>query len=145
MEFFQQLWHTLTQVHPFHPMLVHFPIALTGAAAFFILLALILKSWELEQVAFANMALASLSTVAAGVTGIMDNVNTYEGIAPNANAKIMLAALLLLLTAGTSLVRWRTPNLFQRPARVWYVAAILVSFGISLVLAYLGGVILYGV
>lgn len=145
MEFFQQLWHTLTQVHPFHPMLVHFPIALTGAAAFFILLALILKSWELEQVAFANMALASISTAAAGVTGIMDNVNTYEGTAPNANAKIMLAALLLLLTAGTSLVRWRTPNLFQRPARVWYVAAILVSFGISLVLAYLGGVILYGV
>lgn len=144
MEFFQQLWHTLTQVHPLHPMLVHFPIALTGAAAFFILLAVILKSWELEQVAFANLALASLSTIAAGVTGVMDNVNTYEGAAPNASAKIVLATLLFALTLGTSIIRWRTPDLFKRPARIWYILAILASFAIALVLAFLGGVILYG-
>jgi len=144
MEFLQRIWHALTQLHPLHPMFVHFPIALTGAASFFILLALILKSWELEQVAFANLALASIGTVAAGITGYMDNINNYTGTAPNASWKIFLATLLFLITAGTSLVRWKTPNLFQRPARVWYIAAILTSFAISLVLSFLGGVILYG-
>ncbi len=39
MDFIEKVIHALTTVHPIHPMLVHFPIALTGAASFFILLA----------------------------------------------------------------------------------------------------------
>lgn len=31
MDFFTRLIHALTQVHPLHPMIVHFPIANTGA------------------------------------------------------------------------------------------------------------------
>ena len=39
MEFINRFIHAITELHPIHPMIVHFPIALTGAAFLFILLA----------------------------------------------------------------------------------------------------------
>ena len=40
MDLINRIIHALIEVHPIHPMVVHFPIALTGAGLFFILLAL---------------------------------------------------------------------------------------------------------
>jgi uncharacterized membrane protein len=57
MDFINRLIHALTELHPTHPMFVHFPIALTGAAFFFILLAYWRKSASLEQAAFAKRLL----------------------------------------------------------------------------------------
>ena len=146
MDLFFQIIHALTELHPIHPMLVHFPIGLTGGGALFILLALIYKKPALETAAFANIALASLGTLAAGAAGIYDNNINYEGLAPNATAKIVLATILLIITAWTALARWRNPDLFTSVrARPYYVAAYLVSFALALVLAFLGGVILYGI
>ena len=144
MELINRIIHALTEVHPTHPMVVHFPIALTGAAFLFILLAAWRNSASLEQAAFANIVLASLGTVAAGITGYLDNLKNYLGDAPNAGTKIILAITLFLLTAGISIVRFRNPNLFQQGNRFLYVAAYGVCFAIALVLAFLGGVILYG-
>lgn len=144
MEFIDRVIHALTELHPTHPMLVHFPIALTGAAFLFILLAYWRNSAALEQTAFANIVLASLGTIAAGVTGVIDNIKNYVGDAPNAGTKIVLAMVLLVLTAGISIVRYRNPDLFQRGNRFLYIASYGVSFAIALVLAFLGGVILYG-
>ena len=145
MDLIRQIFHALTELHPLHPMIVHFPIGLTGAAAFFILLALFVRNPQLEIAAFANIALASLATLVAGITGILDNNATYEGQAPNAAAKIVLATALLLITAGTAYARWRRPDLFEsRTSRPLYVAAYFLSFAIALVLGFLGGIILYG-
>jgi len=144
MEFINRLIHALTEVHPTHPMLVHFPIALTGAAFLFILLAYWRNSAALEQTAFANIVLAALGTIAAGITGYMDNIKNYVGDAPNAGTKIILASILFILTVGISLVRFRNPDLFQKGNRFLYIASYGVSFAIALVLAFLGGVILYG-
>lgn len=144
MEFINRVIHALTEVHPTHPMVVHFPIALSGAAFLFILLAAWRNSSSLEQAAFANIVLAFLGTIAAGATGIMDNINNYEGAAPNAGTKIILAITLFLLTGGVSLIRFRNPGLFQKGNRFLYVASYGISFAIALVLAFLGGVILYG-
>jgi len=144
MELIQRIITALTELHPLHPMLVHFPIALTGAGALFILLAAWKKSQTLEQTAFANIVLASLGTIAAGITGMMDNMNTYDGAAPNASWKMILALALFIITAWTSIARWRNPNLFTSRAKALYIAAYLVSFLIAIVLAFLGGVILYG-
>ena len=144
MEFINRLIHALTQVHPTHPMIVHFPIALTGSAFLFILLAYWKKSSSLEQTAFANIVLASISTVVAGLTGYMDNIKNYEGAAPNASTKIILATTLFILTATISIVRYRNPDLFQKSNPFLYAASYGLSFGIALVLAFLGGVILYG-
>lgn len=145
MDFFSRLITALTVTHPLHPMIVHFPIALTGAAAFFILLALWKRSVMLEQAAFANIALASVSTLVAAATGMMDNISNYDGAAPNASIKIALAILLLILTSATAILRARNPNLFETPSsKPWYVAAYFTSFGLAAVLGFLGGVILYG-
>ena len=144
MELINRVIHALTEVHPTHPMVVHFPIALSGAAFLFILLAAWRRSSALEQAAFANIVLAFLGTIAAAVTGIMDNAKNYDGAAPNAGTKIILATTLFLLTGGISLFRFRNPNLFQQGNRFLYIASYGLSFAIALVLAFLGGVILYG-
>jgi uncharacterized membrane protein len=144
MAFLKELIHALTQVHPLHPMFVHFPIALTGAAFLFILLAYWRKNPMLEQAAFANISLAALSTVVAGITGYMDNIKNYSGTAPNANIKIILAITLFIITSNVSIIRYRNPQLFDTGNRILYIAAYGISFAIALVLAFLGGVILYG-
>lgn len=144
MDFFNRLFVAVTQLHPTHPMIVHFPIALTGAAFLFILIAYWRNNASLEQAAFANISLAAVSTIAAGVTGYMDNIKNYVGDAPNASAKMLLATILFFLTTGISITRYRNPGMFQKANRVLYAGAYGLSFAIAIVLAFLGGVILYG-
>jgi uncharacterized membrane protein len=144
MDFLNRLVIALTEVHPTHPMFVHFPIALTGAAFLFILLAWWRNSAALEGAAFANIALAAVSTIAAGITGYLDNLKNYLGDAPNAGAKMILAMALFLLTSGITIIRYRTPQIFQKGNRLLYAGAYGLSFTIALVLAFLGGIILYG-
>jgi len=144
MEFINRIIRAITELHPTHPMFVHFPIALTGAAFLFILLAYWRRNSFFEQAAFANIVLAAISTVFAGITGYLDNIKNYVGDAPNANTKIILAILLFLLTTGLSIVRYRNPEMFQKPNRILYIACYGISFAIALMLAFLGGVILYG-
>ena len=143
MDFLSRLITALTETHPIHPMIVHFPIALTGAALFFILLALWKNKEFFEQTAFANMALAAVSTIAAGLTGLYDNLVNYVGEAPNAGLKIILAVVLFVVTTVTAIARWKNPNLFNTSKAI-YVSTYLVSFALAIVLAFLGGVILYG-
>ena len=144
MEIINRIIHALTELHPTHPMFVHFPIALTGAAFLFILLAYLRNNSSLEQTAFANNVLAAISTVVAGVTGYLDNIKNYVGEAPNASTKIILAIVLFLLTTGISIIRFRNPDMFRTSNRILYIASYGISFAIALVLAFLGGVILYG-
>ena len=143
MDLINRIIHALTQTHPIHPMVVHFPIGLTSAALLFILLALWKNKEFFEQAAFANIALATVSTVVAGITGMYDNQINYVGEAPNAGLKMILAIALFLITTITAIVRWRNPDLFEK-SKALYVGAYFVSFGLAITLAFLGGVILYG-
>jgi len=145
MNLIKGIIHALTQVHPPHTMVVHFPIALTGAALFFILLALWKRSKILEQVAFADIALAAVSTIVAAILGIRDNLVFYNGIAPNHIAKIILAITLFIITTVTAIARWRNKDLFYtKSTKALYVAAYFVSFAIAAVLGFLGGIIVFG-
>ena len=143
MTLIQTIIHALT-VHPIHTLLVHFPIALTTTAFFFILLALIKKSDLLEKIAFANLSLAAVSTIVAGAAGIMDNAKYYGGLAPNHITKIILASTLFVLSSTTAIIRWKNPNLFHSRAKWFYVLMFFIFFAIASVLGYLGGVIVYG-
>lgn len=145
MDFIGRVFYDLTQAHPIHTLIVHFPIALVSAALFFILLALWRHSDALEQVAFANIALAAVSTVVAGITGMLDNIRYFQGGAPNAPVKIVLAGILFAITAIMSVARWRNPGLFHSmPQKIYYIAGYVVSFLLVATLGFLGGVILYG-
>ena len=74
----------------------------------------------------------------------MDNIKNYLGEAPNASTKIILATTLLILTTSISIVRYRNPEIFAKGNRALYISAYGISFAIAIVLAFLGGVILYG-
>ena len=144
MDFFNRLIVALTELHPTHPMIVHFPIALTGAAFLFILIASWKKNPTFEQAAFFNIVLAAISTIVAGITGYIDNINNDVGEAPNASIKVFLAITLFILTTSLSIIRYRNPEIFTKGNRALYIAAYGTSFIIAIVLAFLGGVILYG-
>lgn len=143
MELINRIIHAITELHPLHAMFVHFPIALTGAAFLFILIALWRKNRALEQAAGFNMVLAAISTFFAGATGVYDNNLNYDGLAPNASLKLALGLILSVITVGLVILRWRKPDLFSRYLPI--IALLYgLSFGIALVLGFLGGVILYG-
>ena len=59
MDFFDRLITALTETHPIHPMVVHFPVALTGAGLFFILLALWKNKEFFEKIANKNIAFST--------------------------------------------------------------------------------------
>ena len=145
MDLILRIFHDITQVHPPHTLFVHFPIALISAALFFILVAMWKKSKVLEQVAFANTALAAVSTIVTLFFGIRDNIVFYNGGAPNHIAKIILASILFVLTSITAITRWRNKELFyDKSTKALYVASYFVNFAIVSVLGFLGGIILFG-
>lgn len=145
MDFFNRLFTAILETHPLHTPTTHFPIALTGVAFLFLLLALWRRSEFLERAAFFNMTLAALSTILAAGTGMRDNLVRYEGEAPFASVKIFLAVSLLLLTLALTISRWRKQEILWTPGTmVLYVAGFGGSFAIAAVLGFLGGVILYG-
>ena len=145
MDFLNRLFTAVFESHPWHVPTTHFPIALTGAAFLFLLLALWKRSEFLERAAFFNMALAALTTILAGASGIRDNLVRYEGEAPYAALKIFLAVSLLLLTLTLTISRWRKQEILWTPGTmVLYVAGFGGSFAIAGLLGFLGGIILYG-
>jgi uncharacterized membrane protein len=143
MAFITQLMHALV-TQPIHPLFVHFPIALTGAALFFLLLALWKKNEILEVIAFADISLAAVSTIVTAIAGIRDNFVFYNGGAANHVAKYILATLLFLVTSATAILRWRNPKIFQSHGKAIYITGYFVSFALAAVLGFLGAVIVYG-
>ena len=56
---------------------------------------------------------------------------------------IFTAIALFILTTVTAVARWKNPDIFQK-SKPLYVSAYFLSFALAIVLAFLGGVILYG-
>ncbi len=143
MDFINRLIYALTESHPIHAMVVHFPIALTGAAALFILLALWKKDDFFERAAFANIALAMLGTIIAALTGIYDGQRNYGGGGPHGRVRVILSSFLFLITHRLTGLPWEKPNLLKK-AKIFYPNAHFITFFLSLIFGLLGGVILYG-
>ncbi|NPV56245.1 MAG: hypothetical protein HPY76_06180 [Anaerolineae bacterium] len=145
MDFITRVFNAITQLHPLHPITVHFPIGLTAAAALFVLLALITRKKALEQAAYFNIIFAAASSVLAIATGMRSNLINYDGGAPNALVKVVLGVLLMLILLAAILARRRNPDLlWSKQGGALYAAAYFASFAIALTLGFLGGVILYG-
>jgi len=145
MDFITRFANAILEVHPLHSMTVHFPIALTGAALLFLVLALWRRNEVLEQAAFYLIALSAVGTIVAGLTGYRDNIVRFEGNAPLISVKIFLAMTLFMLTAIVTVSRWRNREILWKPATmVLYLAGFAGSFLLATTLGFLGGVILYG-
>lgn len=145
MDVIGQIINAILNVHPLHSPIVHFPIGLTGGALVFIVLARWRRNESMEHAAFYMIALAALSTIAAGVTGMRDNLVRFEGSAPLVLPKIILAITLFSLTTVTAVSRWRNREVLWSPrTTVLYMGAFAGSFLIAVTLGFMGGVILYG-
>ena len=145
MDFVARLINTIIDVHPLHTPTTHFPIALTGAALLFLILALWRRSESLERAAFYSITLAAISTIVAGLTGYRDHLVRFDGDTPLANVKIFLGITLFLVTAVAVVSRWRKPEILWTPTTmVLYLSVFAASFILAAVLGFIGGVILYG-
>jgi uncharacterized membrane protein len=145
MAFLERVVNALVNLHPWHTLTVHFPIALAAVALLAVVLALWRRSELFEKFAYFSIVLAAAATAVAGLAGLRDNLVHFDGAAPYMNIKIFLAVSLLLLTTVTALSRWRTPGLlWNPPTRILYVAAFVGSFLLVMVLGFVGGAILYG-
>lgn len=145
MDVIGQIINAILNVHPLHSPIVHFPIGLTGGALVFIVLARWRRNESMEHAAFYMIGLAAISTIAAGVTGMRDNLVRFEGNAPLVLPKIILAITLFSLTTVTAVSRWRNREVLWSPrTTVLYMGAFAGSFLIAVTLGFMGGVILYG-
>jgi uncharacterized membrane protein len=145
MDIFTNLYNTIFEVHPLHTPTTHFPIALTGTAFLFLLLALWRRNESLERAAFYVITLAAISTLVAGFTGVRDNIVRFDGDAPMANVKIFLGITLFIITTIVAVVRWRKTEVLWTPSTmILYVSAFAISFLLAGVLGFIGGGILYG-
>jgi uncharacterized membrane protein len=141
-----QIVNAIVNIHPWHSMVVHFPIGLTGAALLFIVLARWRRSDSLEHAAFFVITLAAISTIVAAVTGVRDNLVRFDGAAPYVPIKIVLGITLFVLTTVMAATRWRRREVLWNPATtVLYLAGFAGSFLLAITLGFLGGVILYGI
>jgi uncharacterized membrane protein len=140
-----QIILAITVVHPWHTLVVHFPIALTGAALLFVVLAAWRRSGWLEHAAYFSLALAAISTIPAGLTGLRDHIVRYDWTAPLVGQKIFLALSLLALATVTVLSRrGRRDLLWESSTSVLYIAAFAGCFGLAVILGFLGATIIYG-
>ena len=145
MEFVNRVVNAVVHLHPWHALIVHFPVALTAVGLLFIFLALWRRSERYEYFAFLNMVLVAISTPVAGLAGLRDHFVRFGGETPHVNAKIFLGSSLLLLASVTALARYRKTDVLWNPSsRILYVSAYVGGFLLATVLGFIGGVILYG-
>jgi uncharacterized membrane protein len=145
MEFVNRVVTALVDLHPWHVLTVHFPIALSTVGLLAILLALWRRSDLFERFAYFNVSLVAISTAFAGLVGLRDHFVRFEGETPYVNIKIFVGISLLLLSSVTAVARRRNPDLlWNGSSRLLYIAAYVVCFLMAAVLGFVGGSILYG-
>lgn len=135
----------LESLAPFHPRLVHFPIALSLAGAFFVVLGLLRRQERWIGYGQTTLLLGWLSIMAAVVSGLIDQTSAPNNAAVAAviNQHIT-AGIALVITVGLALY-WplRNKRLWSSPARWGYVALLVVIVVLVLIEAWLGGKLVY--
>lgn len=132
---------------PFHPRMVHFPIALALVGALFAALGLLRRNqgwWRYGQI---SLLLAGLGTLAAGITGLVDQAQAPQdpAVAALINAHIT-AGILLGVAVGLALywpLRNKHLSAGDGPARWGYLALLAVIVVLVLVEGRLGGQLVY--
>ena len=135
-----------------HPMVVHFPIALTLTAALFLIAAKVLRSEPLAAtlatIGTWNLcvgAVAALFALASGLAGVLDlQVGAAAHAAISTHVKWAMFTSLALILAAV----WRGAGSAQQSRPSWLFVVVLSAICVALsVTGYLGGenVYRYGV
>jgi uncharacterized membrane protein len=135
----------LEALAPFHPRVVHFPIALSVVGALFIVLGLVRRQDRWTGYGQVSLLLGWLGIMAAIVTGLIDQgaVPQEAGAVAVLNQHIT-AGIALVIAVGLALY-WplRNKRLWSSPARWGYIALLAVIVVLVMVEGWLGGKLVY--
>lgn len=128
--------------HPFHPMLIVFPLGLLGTAAIFDILSLFIKAPVLSVVSFWMIAAGIVGGLLAAIFGFLD----WLGLESGTRAKTVGGwhglgnfTIVVLFAVSWLLRRGEPGNVPTTPALVLS----LVGFALSLITGWLGGEMVY--
>jgi len=137
----------LTFIGKFHPLVIHFPIALILTALFFTVLSIILKSSIFDTISIYLIYLAALSGVVAAVLGLIAGSNvTYPSfLISSFEWHRILGISTSLVAITTAYFGYR--QLSHKPAGgVWLYRLVLLTNAIIVSVAgHLGATLVYGV
>ncbi len=128
-----------------HPLVVHFPIALLMASAFFEVIAYWKKREGFEKAAKWNLALGVLTGIAAVVSGLLaeEGVPQFPVIHETLERHETLAFVTLGLFAILFLWRFFKDGKFFARWRTFYIALAVIGILILGATAYYGGELVY--
>jgi uncharacterized membrane protein len=135
----------VTSAAPLHPILVHFSVALTTAAALFDFAGLVFHRDSLADAAWWTLALAALLTIGTVVTGIRSRLTLplEEGPARSyLRTHMALGPMFLGLLLATTI--WRA-RLWEQggPVSIIYVAAMGALLLLLAVVGWIGGELVF--
>jgi uncharacterized membrane protein len=134
----------LHPVNAFHPIMVHFPIALFFVSLALDLLGMIRKDSALHVAGFYNLAIALLSALASLVTGYIAFLRLhfpFEGITRN---HIILALSTTVLMAILYAIRVHRHEKMSTGARVLYLIVGMIGVVTLALVGHYGGEMVYG-
>jgi uncharacterized membrane protein len=130
---------------PFHPRVVHFPIALSIVGALFIVAGMIRRQDRWTGYGQITLLLGWLGIMAAVVTGLIDQTNAPQNatVAAVINQHITVG-IALLIAVGLALY-WplRNKKGWSSSARWGYVALLVAIVVLVVVEGWLGGKLVY--
>lgn len=135
---------------PFHPRLVHFPIALLVTGVVLVLLHLWRREpWHgisFERTGFASLVLGWLTIVPAVITGLIDqNAIAIDAPARNVSNMHITAIVVTWIVFGLAIyLRIRRRQIMDDPRSRWlYIGLLLAGLAGLLVAGELGGQLTY--
>jgi uncharacterized membrane protein len=135
----------LEALAPFHPRLVHFPIALALAGVFFVVLGSLRRQDRYRACGQLILLLSWFGIMAAVVSGLVDQSFAPQDAAVTAVLDQHITAGIALLVAVGLALYWplRNKGLWSRGARWGYFGLLGVIALLVIVEAWLGGKLVY--
>ena len=135
----------LETLTPFHPRVVHFPIALSIVGALFIMIGTLRRQERWAGYGQVSLLLGWLGIMAAVVTGLIDQTTAPQTTAVAAVINQHITAGIALLVAVGLALYWplRNKKLWQSPARWGYLALLAAIVTLVLIEGWLGGKLVY--
>lgn len=135
----------LEALSPFHPRIVHFPIALTIVGAVFLALGALRRQDRWSSYGQISLLLGWVGIMAAVVTGLIDQANAPEDAAVTAVINQHITAGIALVVAVGLALYWplRNKKLWSSPARWGYLALLVAIVALILIEGWLGGKLVY--
>lgn len=135
----------LEALTPFHPRVVHFPIALSTVGALFIVAGLLRRQERWTGYGQISLLLGWVGIMAAVVTGLIDQTHAPQDAAVAAIINQHITAGIALVIAVGLALYWplRNKKLWSSPARWGYVALLAAIVVLVLIEGWLGGKLVY--